>query len=110
MSEENSKVGKKKAPEWIAPEEGVFDFYANTAHMTWSLDDVRVRFAQLVTDPEAPNPGDPYSAVAEERVALTFSWRNAVIFRDALSRLITAYEHVNGPIKMDVKLPPSMEF
>jgi hypothetical protein len=98
----------KKPIEWMKPEEGVFDFYANTAHLTWSLDDVRVRFAQLVDSPETPNPGGSFVAVAEERVAVTFSWRNAVVFRNALSAVIESYEKVNGPIKLEVKLPPSM--
>ena len=98
----------KKPPEWIKPEEGTIDFYANTAHLTWSLDDVRVRFAQLVDSPETPNPGNQFIGVAEERVAVTFTWRNAVIFRNALNQLLEAYEKVNGPINVDVKLPPSM--
>lgn len=98
----------KKTTEWIKPEDGVFDVYANTAHMTWSLDDVRVRFAQLIESPETPNPGDQFVGVAEERVAVTFSWRNAVVFRDALNRVIESYEKTNGPIKIDVKLPPSV--
>ncbi len=106
MNESNSEPNKKI--EWIKPEEGVFDVYANTAHMTWSLDDVRVRFAQLVDSPETPNPGDKFVGVAEERVAVTFAWRNAVIFRDSLSALIENYEKTNGPIKTDVKLPPSV--
>jgi hypothetical protein len=105
-----AKATKKKAVDWVAPEEGVYDVYANTAHLTWSLDDVRVRFAQLVNSPDTPNPGADFSSVAEERVAVTFSWRNAVIFRNGLSKLIEAYEKVNGPIKLDIKLPPSMDF
>jgi hypothetical protein len=104
------KTTNKKPPDWITPEEGVFDVYANTAHLTWSLDDVRVRFAQLINSPETPNPGTSFSGVAEERVAVTFSWRNAVIFRNGLSQLIESYEKVNGPIKVDIKLPPSMNF
>jgi hypothetical protein len=106
MTENNSEP--KKAPEWIKPEDGVFDVYANTAHMTWSLDDVRVRFAQLIESPETPNPGDQFVGVAEERVAVTFSWRNAVVFRDALNRVIESYEKTNGPIRTDIKLPPSI--
>jgi hypothetical protein len=97
----------KKPPDWITPEEGVFDVYANTAHLTWTLDDVRIRFAQLVTSPDSPNPGKEFVGVVEERVAVTFSWRNAVIFRDGLSKMIEAYEKVNGPIKVDIKLPPN---
>jgi hypothetical protein len=106
----DTKTASKKSPEWIAPQEGVFDVYANSAHLTWSLDDVRVRFAQLVNSPDTPNPGADFASVAEERVAVTFSWRNAVIFRNGLSKLIESYEKVNGPVKVDIKLPPSMNF
>jgi hypothetical protein len=105
----NTKTTSNKPPDWTAPEEGVFDVYANTAHLTWSLDDVRVRFAQLVTNPDFPNPGKEFIGVAEERVAVTFSWRNAVVFRDALSRVIEAYENVNGKIKVEIKLPPNID-
>jgi hypothetical protein len=106
MIEKNS--APKKSLEWVKPEEGVFDVYANTAHLTWTQDDVRVRFAQLIESPETPNPGDRFVGVAEERVAVTFSWRNAVIFRDGLNRAIENYEKVNGSIKVDVTLPPSV--
>jgi hypothetical protein len=97
-----------KQIDWVKAPDGIIEVYANTAHMTWSLDDVRVRFAQLVDSPKTPNPGDEFIAVAEERASVTFAWRNAVVFRDGLSKLIEAYEKTNGPIKMDVKLPPSM--
>ena len=98
----------KKTPEWVKPEDGVFEVYANTAHLTWSLDDLRVRFAQLVDSPETPNPGDKFVGVAEERVAVTFSWRNAIVLRNALAAAIDNYEKVNGPIRIDIKLPPSI--
>jgi hypothetical protein len=105
--ESQNSEGPKRL-EWVKSPDGVLDFYANTAHLTWSLDDIRVRFAQTVDSPLAPNPGPSFVGVVEERVAVTFSWRNAVIFRDGLSAVIQAYEKINGPIKVDVKLPPNM--
>jgi len=108
MNKSNEEQPPKAPPEWKKSPDGVLDFYANTAHLTWSLDDVRVRFAQLIESPETPNPGAAFIGIAEERVAITFSWRNAVVFRDALSRAIENYEKTNAPIKTDIKLPPSV--
>lgn len=107
MADDKTEESKKVA-DWVESPDGVLDIYANTAHLTWSLDDVRVRFAQLINSPSTPNPGGEFIAVAEERVAVTFSWRNAVVFRNALSTVIEAYEKTNGPIKVEVKLPPNM--
>jgi hypothetical protein len=108
MMADTDKEESRPAPKWMKSPEGVPDFYANTAHLTWSLDDVRVRFAILVESPETPNPGPEFIGAAQERVAVTFSWRNAVVFRDALSRVIESYEKTNGPIRTDIKLPPSV--
>lgn len=92
---------------WIKSPNGIQEFYANMSHITWTLDDLRVRLGQLVNSPETPNPGHGFKAVAEERVAISFSWRVAVMLRDQLTALIKSYEDVNGPIKTDLKLPPS---
>jgi hypothetical protein len=92
---------------WVESPDGIFEVYANTAHITWSLDDIRVRLAQLVTSPETRDPGgEKYVGVAEERAAVTLSWRNAKIFRNNLSAAIDNFEKTNGEIKLDVKLPP----
>ena len=97
----------KKPINWVKSPHGVFEFYANMAHMTWSVDDVRVRLGQMVNSSETPNPGPGFTAVSEERVAITFSWRNVVLIRDQLNMLIKSYEDTNGPIRVDLKLPPS---
>jgi|HubBroStandDraft_6_1064221.scaffolds.fasta_scaffold1117993_1 hypothetical protein len=105
---ENKEETSKKAPDWVKSPGGVLDFYANTAHLTWSLDDVRVRFAHLIDSPKTPNPGPGFIGVAEEKVAITFSWRNAVVLRDGLNKLIESYEKTNGPINLEIKLPPAI--
>jgi hypothetical protein len=74
-------------------------------HATWTLDDVRVRIGQIVDSPDTPNPGTGFKGIAQERAALTFSWRNAKILRDQLIKLIEYYEKVNGEIKIDLVLP-----
>jgi hypothetical protein len=104
----DAKSEQPKRPlSWVKSTEGVVDVYVNSVHFTWSLDDVRIRMGQMVDSPDTPNPGPDFVAVSEERVAVTFTWRNAMLVRDQLSILIEAYEKVNGPIKADVKLVPA---
>lgn len=98
---------QNRALEWVKSPNGVMEIYANMSHMVWSLDDVRIRLGQIIESRETPNPGPGFKAVAEERAAVTFTWRAAVLLRDHLTALINAYEETNGPIKTDVKLPPS---
>jgi len=92
--------------QWIKSPEGVLDFYANSIHPTWTLDDVRLRFGQMVASPDSPHPS-AYKAAVEERVGITLSWRMAKVLRDGLTRAIDSYEKVNGPIQVETKLPPS---
>jgi hypothetical protein len=103
---ENGKEEQQQRPlvEWIAAPNGVVEIYANLANLQWSLDDVRVRLAQLVNDPSRPTPGPVFAAAAEERAAVTMSWRNAKLLRNQLDNLIGNYEKVNGEIVTDVKL------
>lgn len=89
---------------WIKSPRGYVEVYANLAHLQWSLDDVRVRVAQITDSPETPTPGADWRAAAEERAAITFSWRNAKLLRDQLSQLIENYEKANGEIKLNPSL------
>lgn len=91
---------------WVESPDGICDTYANMVHLTWSLDDVRVRFAQLVASPDARDPGGTFEGVAEERSAVTLAWRIAKILRDQLTIVIDRYEEANGPIELNIKLPP----
>lgn len=93
---------------WIKSEDGICEVYANAVHITWSLDDVRIRLAQLVNSPATPNPGPSFVAVAEERAAISLSWRSAKILRDGLTTALAAFEKLNGPIKVDVILPANI--
>jgi hypothetical protein len=97
----------EKQLQWIRTKREFAEIYANVAHLTWSLDDVRIRLAQLVDNPDTPNPGGLFSAAAEERGAVTITWRAAKLLRDQLTSVVDSYEKVNGEIKLTVKLPPS---
>lgn len=101
-------MSEKKEIRWIKSPNGVCEVYANLSHLMWSLDDVRIRLGQLIDSPETPNPGEGFIAAAEERAAVTISWRGAKIIRDQLTTLIENFENTNGPINVDVKLPPSI--
>jgi len=100
---------KRPPAEWVKSPDGILDVYANTAHVTWSLDDVRVRVGQLVTSPETRSPGASYKSVVEERAAVTFSWRNAKLLATQLSHIIANYEKVNGEININPKLASSTD-
>jgi hypothetical protein len=105
---EKSK-SEKPSMQWVPSPSGVIEIYANLATLQWSLDDVRVRVAQMINSPETPNPGDDLVAIAQERVAVTMSWRNAKRMRDSLIEAIDAYERKNGEIVIDLKLPYSKQ-
>jgi hypothetical protein len=90
---------------WVESQDGVFEVYANMVNITWTLDDLRIRVAQLIPSPESRTPGDKYVPLAEERAAVTMTWRNAKIFCQHLTSVIESFEKANWPIKVDVKLP-----
>jgi hypothetical protein len=94
--------------QWVKSPHGVCEVYANMMHITWSLDDIRIRLAQLVESPATPNPGPDFVGAAEERAAVTLSWRSAKILRDQLVTAIENFENTNGTINVDVTLPPTV--
>ena len=103
----DNETDQRPPLQWVESPDGIFEMYVNMAHVTWSVDDVRIRLAQMVASPDSRNPGPSYVAVVEERAAITLTWHNAKIFRDQLIGAIDNYEKTNGEIKMDLKLPPS---
>lgn len=94
---------------WIKSPDGVCEVYANMMHVTWTLDDVRIRLGQLIGSPETPDPGPTFRGAAEERAAITLSWRVAKILRDQLSGVVEKFEQANSPIDINIKLPPSVD-
>jgi len=93
---------------WVPGPQGVMEIYANLATIQWSLDDVRVRLAQMINSPETPNPGDDLVAIAQERAAITVTWRGAKLMATRLAEAVAAYERVNGEIITDLVLPISL--
>jgi Protein of unknown function (DUF3467) len=92
--------------EWIRNSRGVYEGYANLFFSNWTPLDVRIRFAQLITDPRKPQPGGEGTSVAEEHAAITMTWAHAKILRDLLISIVSHYEKTNGEIVVP-KLPPS---
>ena len=87
---------------WVKSPNGRLEIYTNMCHLTWSLDDVRVRIAQLISE---GRPGGEMQTFAEERATVTFTWRGAKMLRDQLSNIISKYEQENGEIQVSIKLP-----
>jgi len=101
MAKDTSR--KKSMTKWVPPRQGHGpEIYANLAHPTWTLFDVRIRLGHLI-----PNPEKPAEFVAEELGAVTFAWPHAKILRDMLTRLVASYEQTNGEIKT-LQLPPDL--
>ena len=107
MGDKDTDQSKRPPMQWVESPQGIFEVYANMAHITWTVDDVRVRLAQMVTSSESRNPGGKYVGVAEERAAITLTWHNAKLFCKNLGAAIENFEKTNGEIKLDRKLPPS---
>jgi hypothetical protein len=93
---------------WVKAPDGVPEYYANMANIMWSLDDVRLRLGQLVESPESNDSPSTFKSMAQERAAVTMSWRNAKILATQLTQIVENYERVNGKIDVDIKLPPSV--
>lgn len=107
MTDENKPEQARPNVKWVRSPEGVFETYANQTHLSWSLDDVRLRFAQIGESDESLTPGATFVAVNVEKAAITLSWRNAKILHAQLAQVISNYERVNGDIELQVKLASS---
>lgn len=105
---ENDSTGKPQI-QWVPAPDGIQEIYANMATIQWSLDDVRVRLAQIINSPETPNPGQNLIPIAVEKAAVTVTWRGAKIMLSNLRQAIEAYEEINGEIVVDIKLPKSRQ-
>ena len=80
----------------ISSRAGVIEVYSNFAGFSWTQYDVRLRFAQVIPNPQNP-PGPEFAA--EERVAVTLSWAHAKALAAILGELVKTYEQVNSPIQ-----------
>jgi hypothetical protein len=98
----------KSKMEWVKSPNGVTEIYTNSVHVTWTVDDLRIRLGQMVESMETQNPGPGFKGAIQERAAVTVSWRGAKMLRNQLEAIIDSYESVNGPINIDLKLPASV--
>jgi hypothetical protein len=99
---------KKPKTEWTKSPLGVPEYYVNMSLVMWSLDDVRFRLGQLINANDNSPEGE-FAATAQERAAVTMSWRNAKLLRNQLTHLIQLYEEANGELNVNVKLPAEKE-
>jgi hypothetical protein len=81
---------------WVAPDDGICDVYSNFLHLHWTLFDVRIRFGQIVPNPEQP----PITAgwTINEWAAVTIPWGQAKALQEMLHEAVKKYEAVNGEI------------
>lgn len=88
----------------IEPEGGVQYFYANIYQVTWTMVDVKIRFAELTKiDLNGHN-------TITERAVVTMAWAEAKSLLETLETSIASYEKVNGKIKIppELRLPPGI--
>jgi hypothetical protein len=107
MTDENKPQEAKPKIKWVRPPEGTFETYANQTHLSWSLDDVRLRFAQIGMSDETLTPGDEFVSINIEKANITLSWRNAKVLYTQLAQIIGNYEKENGEINLKPKLASS---
>jgi len=87
------------------PEGGVFEAYANVINLSWTLYDLRIRFAELLQVPDDDRPTwENQHGVVLERAAITLSWHQAKNLIDMLNGVVKNYEEINGELKTP-KLP-----
>jgi hypothetical protein len=103
MATKKTQVEEKPRIKW-AKSANVFETYANQTHLNWTLDDVRLHFAQIMEIGENLGPGADVSFANMEKAVITVSWRNAKILRNHLEKIISNYEEANGEINIQLKL------
>jgi hypothetical protein len=69
--------------------------YGNYIHVGWTLDDVRITIGAI----QAERVNSP-DYVATEQGSVVLGWRNIKNLRDALDKVVVAYEDANGTIEM----------
>ncbi len=79
--------------DWVQNPKGIPEIYSNYIHTSWSLFDTRILLGHL-----KPSLGASDNFVVEEQGALTLSWAQTKNLAAMLSRMVTAYEAVNGEI------------
>jgi hypothetical protein len=87
------------------PEEGAFSCYSNHFMVGWTAQDVKLQFLQLVdTSDKAPSDFTP--CLIREAV-VTVSWIQTKEIARLLSRVVSAYEELNGklPTPEEIKVP-----
>jgi hypothetical protein len=97
MEDTNQQAG----PKWVRREDSA-EVYSNQYFLDWSITDVRVRFGQMVPNPDTGT----VSYVIEEHAAITLPWPQVKALRDSLNDAVTRYEKANGPMDLpNLKLP-----
>src|SRR6266487_2690272 len=85
----------------IEPQGGTSYFYANLFQITWTVVDLKIRWAELTKlDPNGHH-------TVTERAVVTMAWAEAKTLLKSLEKAVSDYEKVNGEIRItpQLKLP-----
>jgi hypothetical protein len=88
----------------VEPQGGTVYFYANLVQLSWTVVDLKIRFAELTKiEPDGHN-------TVTERAVATMAWAEAKMLLDVLKKTVASYEQLNGEIKIapELKLPPGI--
>ena len=100
MSAEEKPTPEDVSVRWVRSENGVYSGYSDYLYMNWTSLVIRIRFGQIVPDPQDPPEKSRFAI--EEHSTITMPWYQAKVLRDLLINSIQRYEKVNGEIKLPV--------
>lgn len=106
MSEEQSTPQTEKSQlndqppftNWVIPEGGAPEVYADWHYVNWLPLTIRIRFGQVVADPRVAPGAKDSSWMIAERMALTMPWHAAKGLAGMLTNLVNQYEKENGEL------------
>jgi hypothetical protein len=87
------------------PEGGTFYCYSNVLGMSWTAQDVKLQFYELLDDSDKfPST---YSPRLERLAVVTVSWTQLKELATVVNQAVSRYEELNGLIRPlgDVKVP-----
>ena len=83
---------------WVRREDSA-EVYANFFFTNWTINDIRIRFGQLIPTDKTTPEGKPES-VSEEQASVTISFVTAKALAIHLAELVEKQEKANGPIDL----------
>jgi hypothetical protein len=98
QTKSESETATQEAPRWIRPEGGAYEAFSDLVHVNWTPLVLRIRFGQIMPDPEGQPGIAPW--VVMERADVTIPWFQVKALHDLLGNVLGRYEQKNGPIPL----------